>query len=332
MGGRHRAKTEPPAVSVWLGAGAIALGIGAALTTGTGVAAAETAESSGSSATSDTGGTSSADSSGGTSSADPGGGAEAKQDDTQKATAGTVSGTSEESVRPAKKKPRHQQIADASPEPQDSDGDASTTVGRPRIRPAASTVDAPERTTAPTADSNVAPASPKLTTASAAPFKAAAAPTATPANPLQQVLDNFQKAVQRALFNSPPEVTITEPTRNADGSFTGRIVASDADGDPLTISGNFFAGGRTTLDDDGNYTYTPSESALSTPGFVQILTFRVAEDNAASHFHGPAQIQNWIERTALYALLRVFGYPPYSAASWGTTSVDVRIPVGPPRV
>ena len=42
MPGQHRAKTPPPAVTVWLGTGAVALGIGAALTTGTAVANADT--------------------------------------------------------------------------------------------------------------------------------------------------------------------------------------------------------------------------------------------------------------------------------------------------
>lgn len=47
MPGQHRAKTPPPAVTVWLGTGAVALGIGAALTTGTAVADADTGDTGG---------------------------------------------------------------------------------------------------------------------------------------------------------------------------------------------------------------------------------------------------------------------------------------------
>lgn len=170
---------------------------------------------------------------------------------------------------------------------------------------------------------------PNLATASPSAFRAAATPS-TATNPLQLAFDNFQEAIQRTFFNSLPEVTLTEPTRNADGSYTGRIVATDADGDPLTISGNFAAGGTTTLDADGYYTYTPSDSVSSIPGFVHTIAFRIVEDNAANHFHGPAQIRNAIEATVLHALFGPLGYPPYSAESWGTVRADVRIPVGPP--
>ena len=54
MAGQHRAET-PPAVSIWLGTGAVALGIGAALTTGTAVASADAGDAAGAKSTSQSG-------------------------------------------------------------------------------------------------------------------------------------------------------------------------------------------------------------------------------------------------------------------------------------
>lgn len=58
MAGKHRTETSPPAVAVWLGTGAVALGIGAALTTGAAVAGADTGDTGGTKSSSQSGGAS----------------------------------------------------------------------------------------------------------------------------------------------------------------------------------------------------------------------------------------------------------------------------------
>lgn len=58
MTGKHRTETSPPAVAVWLGTGAVALGIGAALTTGAAVASADTGDTGGAKSSSQSGGSS----------------------------------------------------------------------------------------------------------------------------------------------------------------------------------------------------------------------------------------------------------------------------------
>lgn len=58
MAGRHRTETSPPAVAVWLGTGAVALGIGAALTTGAAVASADTGDTGGTKSSSQSSGAS----------------------------------------------------------------------------------------------------------------------------------------------------------------------------------------------------------------------------------------------------------------------------------
>lgn len=58
MAGQHRTTTPSPALSLWLGTGAVALGIGAALTTGTAVASAETGDTGGTTSSSQSSGAS----------------------------------------------------------------------------------------------------------------------------------------------------------------------------------------------------------------------------------------------------------------------------------
>ncbi|MEZ0052902.1 hypothetical protein ABIA30_003927 [Mycobacterium sp. MAA66] len=171
----------------------------------------------------------------------------------------------------------------------------------------------------------------------AATINPAASMTTTPKSAAStNPLTNLQNWIHETFFNTAPTVTVGTPTKNADGSYTGQVTTYDADGDPLKITFNPNAGGTTTLQDDGNntytYTYTPSSSALSTPGYSQNIYFTVTETNADSHFHGPAQIQNAIVEATVGTVLRALGfnYPPYSAASWGTATGYVDVAVGPP--
>ena len=175
-----------------------------------------------------------------------------------------------------------------------------------------------------------------IATASALPSAKAASTAAAAANPLTtlsdtigQALQDFQDIIHRTFFNSRPTITVTEPVRNAEGTFTGRVSIADADGDPLTLIFNPNYGGLTTVDADGNYTYTPSESVLSIPGFKQDLYFKVVETNADKHFHGPEQILYAIVRPVLYAFFGQFGYPPYAASDWGTTTSNTIFLVNP---
>ncbi|MGU3501866.1 Ig-like domain-containing protein [Mycobacterium sp. C31M] len=301
MAGRHRRNREPLAVTVWLGAGVVTLGIGAALTTGTAVAVAETGESGGASASSSAGDSTAGDSSTGTSASGQG--------DTGKKSAVTDSEESQDSEEAAtapRKKPRLQKSSRTSAEPASlhdqvaaetprkragtvtpAVADESTDAEAPSIRSAAvTTVEVAEPTITPTAKANAAPANPLVTAG--------------------QALQDFLRNIQRQYFNTRPQITgYSVPTRNADGTYSGQIYATDADGDPLVYSVRNGApfGSNLTIEQNGNYTLTPSAYALTREGTGE-LTFDVVEANAGEHFHG---IHRVFEKAIRNALQPIFG-------------------------
>lgn len=419
MAAQHRVGTTTPTVAAWLGAGAITLGIGAALTSGTAVANASTDDSG---ATTNSAGTTHRDSSqaDATSSTDCTAG--------HKSTTSSATQTHPDGASPAPKKNPHRRAevkdaSDSSRTPKnvttedstssDSTATPATTHGHTVVsrRSKSSTRDdnsAVPATAAVQATVSAATAAPKVTAVTAA--KAATAP-ANPLVALNQAVQSFLHSIQVQYFNTPPKitghtapvenadgtysghvtvvdkdgdplaysapvtakpaapvaaaisnplttlvygiegwinktfnstvpsVTVSSPTKNTDGTYTGQITASDIDGDPLSLAYYTTQDGTTTLadHDDGTYTYTytPSESATTTPNSKYSIYVVATETNAASHFHGPVQIQDAIMQATLGNLLRALDpsysrvLPPYAPSNWARGSTSVSVPVGP---
>ncbi|WP_431233068.1 Ig-like domain-containing protein [Mycolicibacterium psychrotolerans] len=104
------------------------------------------------------------------------------------------------------------------------------------------------------------------------------------------------RELQHTFFNQSPVITsYTKDTQtvSADGNtvtITGKITASDPDGDPLTYSvlGGSARGGLVTVDESGNYTYTaPFTADLGRYDDFNVI---VSEANVQSHFHGPLDL------------------------------------------
>lgn len=324
MAGRHRSKAAPLPVTVWLGAGAITLGVGAALTSGTGVANASTDESAGTSASAGT--HQKVDSDAATKSTDTTTGH--KGTSTASASTPSRDSTSTPKKKPRRSTDRQTTAASASASPATDSSDDGDTV-RHKTQNRAMVTDSATRTVKTTA-SPVSAAAPKTAALPAA--KATAAP-ATATDPLTTLANYFQRALvtyQKKYLNKRPTITVSEPVRNDDGTWTGHVTANDPDGDPLAISVSLQIGsaGLNTLNADGSFTFTPSDYALTTPGYVASLYFQAVETNYASHFHGFGQvIAKFIDDTVPSAWL--FTGRPYFAEDWGTANGRVDIPVGP---
>ena len=302
----------------WLGAGAITLGIGAALTSGTAVAGASTGESE---ATSSSTGT--------THEASESDGPTATATSRKRTTAVAKQPHSEDASPQPKKKTRHQtEDKDATDSSADSTAKAATTrKGAVASRTTTATKPAAD-TTAPAVQSAASgsTAAPKVATLPAAKTTARPA-SATPANPLvalNQAIQSFVHHIQTQYLNTPPKITgYTVPVENADGTYSGHVTVVDKDGDPLTYSVWQPAdGGIATIDQSGNYTLTPSEYALSRPGSAELYV-QVVESNAFDHYHGFNQIFGKLVEPVLIKALGPNGWPPYSAPSYATVQLVV---------
>lgn len=310
MSGQHRAERAKPAVAAWLGAGAVTLGIGAALTTGAAVANAGTEESGGTSSSSG-----------------------AAQHDTASAPQkhDTTSATqSQDTTSAPKKKPRHR--ADTKPDTDSttaSAGDESPTRTKQgstnKRAEAAATAGVTKTDSTPTVQSASTSSTPKV----AATAKAAATPTATtaPTNPLAGIIAAVQSwghAIQVQYFNNKPRiVSVSAPTLNSDGTYSGQVVATDKDGDPLVYS--VFQphdGSAVTIDQTGHYTLTPSDYAQTRPT-SDAFGVNVVESNADQHYHGFGQIIGQVVQTALHNAFGQLHYPPYNAPDYATVSATV---------
>jgi hypothetical protein len=300
MAGHQRAEITKPAVAAWLGAGAITLGIGAALTAGAAVAGASTDESGVTS-----------------------GPASSAAGHTN-ATADATQAHSHDASPTAKKKPRHQtEGKPAASAATGSDAKPATPHKRTVVTHAAKAVaehDDDTATAAVQSTPSSAAAAPKVATVPKVAAVPTAKTTAKPANPLvtlNQAVQSFLHNVQATYFNTPPKITgYTVPVENSDGTYSGHVTVVDKDGDPLTYSAYPpFDGGAVTVDEDGNYTYTPSGHAPTDPE-TGAFYVNVVEANAYDHYHGINQIFAKIVEPVLLKALGPNAWPPYSAPNY----------------
>jgi len=149
---------------------------------------------------------------------------------------------------------------------------------------AAESITSSEVTAVGTGGAGAASAQAYLSVAEAAPSSdpAPAAPGAA-VDPITA----FFLGLQRAYFNRTPTANPSrDPGQTSEGVVTGYVGAADPDGDPLTVELRSQAGrGIATVTADGRFTYTPS-AALAATGGTDTFTVIVRETNAASHIHG----------------------------------------------
>lgn len=99
-------------------------------------------------------------------------------------------------------------------------------------------------------------------------------------SPIQGLIEGVALLVRRTFFNQAPSVSPVQITGQSEGPITGRIGASDPEGDRIVYS---LIGdpryGSVAIDSAGGYTYTPG------PDFTGIDTFTVAAADPGFHIN-----------------------------------------------
>lgn len=94
--------------------------------------------------------------------------------------------------------------------------------------------------------------------------------TGTPISPIGSVLELLfvaQRRVQSFFFNQPPTAQPVQTAPAAEGVITGTVIAVDPDGDPLSyVITRPPANGTVTINELGEYTYTPDAEFALTGG------------------------------------------------------------------
>ena len=295
---------------MWLGAGAITLGLGAAaFGGGSGLANAATdgsgdsasasasagnssdASASGSAKHTDTHGTTkksgkhSADKPSAKSDTKP---AAASDDATSADAPDAANGPEAPKTHTAAKKQKDTSAKNA----MDTTGTASTGADTSAGSQSATTgTDTPPTNTPPADDkveATVALASP--VTPQAKTFALAATSSTTSSSTIATQLAALLHAIQVTFFNHTPTATVTGPAAAGDGTYTGKVIGNDADGDPLLYSINLApTQGTVIVDASGDYTYTP-DTDLAATGGTDTFQIAVQEANAASHIHGLTEL------------------------------------------
>lgn len=142
--------------------------------------------------------------------------------------------------------------------------------------------------------SNTASASATETASSAngaMPTNGTSAISAAPAGQptLAAIAQSILRYIQTTFFNRTPTIYY-DPTKNVinpDGTITGRVVGSDADGDTLTYTVTVPAnGGTVVMDQNGTFTFTPGADFVE-DDFTDFFTTTVSDATPAGpRIHG----------------------------------------------
>src|SRR5262249_46034768 len=121
----------------------------------------------------------------------------------------------------------------------------------------------------------------------------------TPASPLSgypllAALEVVSRRIEYTVFNKTPTASYdpSQTSWTADGGITGKITATDADGDELTYTvTDPPKGGTVTVNQDGTFKYTPSAALLAAGGGMDTFTVSVSDTPGNPvHFHGLSTI------------------------------------------
>ncbi len=107
--------------------------------------------------------------------------------------------------------------------------------------------------------------------------------------------------IRREFFNESPTINYNPvqntQSRNVDGDVMvkGNVGAVDPDGDPLTytVIGRPLNGGTVEIDNDGNFTYRPT-NAMAAVGGTDQFTVVVNDEAAGLHVHGPLGLLKFV--------------------------------------
>ena len=107
--------------------------------------------------------------------------------------------------------------------------------------------------------------------------------------------------VRRELLNQSPTIdydaSLNHQSLNMDGDVvvTGKIAATDGDGDPntYTVVGRPLNGGTVEVDEDGDFTYRPM-NAMAAVGGTDEFTVVVSDEAAGLHVHGPLGLLQFV--------------------------------------
>ncbi len=168
-------------------------------------------------------------------------------------------------------------------------------------------------------------AAPQLTasaTVAAEPSESAKATksAAAGANPLN-IFSAFARQIQVTFFNRTPTIyyDASKNVINGDGTITGQVIGSDADGDTLKYTVSTAADGTVVVDGTGKFTYTPGSGFNPTSG--DIFTASVS-DAMAGRYHGlmGLLVPGWGSKASLTAKVTGTIPPPGDpgTGTWGT--------------
>ncbi|SHT78582.1 glycoside hydrolase family protein [Mycobacteroides abscessus subsp. abscessus] len=160
-----------------------------------------------------------------------------------------------------------------------------------------------------------------VTTAAATTTSPVASKPAAASNPFAAWL----KQIQRMFFNSTPTATFS-PSDNVvhtDGTITGTVHGYDADGDVLTyVAGKALNGGTVVLDANGNFTYTPGSTfELSARTDLFAVTVSDASPINGVHYHGFMGLFNHSYGDSVSGVVTVDASKTAAASNgWGAAS------------
>ncbi|PND57796.1 hypothetical protein CRM90_09975 [Mycobacterium sp. ENV421] len=157
----------------------------------------------------------------------------------------------------------------------------------------------------------------------AQPVKAATATKGASAvgNPLG-FLNSIARRIQVTFFNRTPTIyyDASKNVINDDGTITGQVIGSDADGDALKYTVSTPADGTVKVDSSGHFTYTPGADFVPASG--DLFTASVS-DAMAGRYHGlmGLLVPGWGSTASLVA--KVTGTIPLpgdpgGVGTWGT--------------
>lgn len=143
-------------------------------------------------------------------------------------------------------------------------------------------------------------------------------------NPLG-FLDAIIRQIQVTFFNRTPTMSYdaSKNVVNSDGTITGQVIGSDADGDTLKYAVSTAADGTVAIDSSGHFTYTPGAGFVPSTG--DIFTASVS-DATVGQFHGliGLLVPGWGSTASLTAKVTGLITPPGDPGSVGTWGTPTR--------
>ena len=145
-----------------------------------------------------------------------------------------------------------------------------------------------------------------------------------PLPPPLELLWFFVRRVEYTFFNDAPTTAQVVNEQNAvTGVVTGRIIAEDGDGDALTYTVADEQNGHATVDELGNFVFTPNEATAEHGGPASFTV--TVSDRAGNplHLHGPLDMFGLVgPSTETVSMTIVNSAPEFAGPAFEIDSVD----------